>query len=118
MLSNELIANADEDFYLFRSNIQHFIKSKGIDAIITFMTNGKIKEYYENREYLKSLYLLSYLDTLCLQYNLPLCVEFEEYRKVQLKEPAIISQIPTDDQSYLQEFKRHNIYEVSIYDVC
>ena len=118
MLSNEPIVNANGDFYLFRSNIQHFIKNKGVDAIITFMTNGKIKEYYENREYLKCLYLLSCLDTLCLQYNLPLCVEFEEYRKMQLKEPAIISQIPTDDQSYLQEFKRHNIYEVSIYDVC
>lgn len=118
MLVNEPIVKTADDFYMFRSDIQHFIKSKGIDAIIAFMTDGRIREYYENKEYLKSLYLLSCLDTLCIQYNLPLCSDFEEYRKTQLKEPVMISQIPSDNQTYLQEFKRHNIYEASIYDVC
>ena len=118
MIVNEPIVKTDDDFYMFRSAIQHFIKRKGIEAIIAFMTDGRIREYYENKEYLKSLYLLSCLDTLCIQYNLPLCSDFEEYRQTQLIEPVMIAQIPSNNQTYLQEFKRHNIYEVSIYDVC
>jgi hypothetical protein len=107
-----------DNFYLFRSNIQHVIKREGMDAISYIIDSGNIRNFYVSKDYLKSLYLLSCLDTLCIEYELPLCGDYDDIRKCKLKAPVFLGNEKREDESYLPEFAKHNIYEVSIHDVC
>lgn len=56
-----------DNFYVFRSNIQHVIKREGMDAISYIIDSGNIRNFYASKDYLKSMYLLSCLDTLCIE---------------------------------------------------
>lgn len=110
-----------DNFYVFRSNIQHKIKADKKKAILDILDSKDIETYFLKKDYLKCLYLLSVLDTLCLELNYPLCADYDKFRNLKLEEPVYLSTInkkKEDTVTYLPEFIKHNIYEVSIYDVC
>ncbi len=110
-----------DNFYVFRSNIQHKIKNNSQKAVLDILESKEIDIYYEKKDYLKCLYLLSCLDTLCIELNLPLCEEYDKYRQLKCEKPIYISTISKGndpDVKYLPEFVKHNIYEISIHDVC
>lgn len=111
-----------DNFYLFRSAIQHEIKRKGIMFVAEVIQLNDIVIYHEMGEYLKCLYLLACVDTLCYQYSLPICSDLDPYRKLQLTEPVYLnhSNLNTKNTSstFLPIFQKYNIYEVTIYDAC
>lgn len=107
------------NFYLFRSMIQHKIRSSELKFIQKFVSENYIENYFEKGEYLKCVYSLVCLDMLCEKYEIPLCVEYNYYRQIVFEEPIYLSQShKLENYDYMPEFKRHNIYEISIYDVC
>lgn len=111
-----------DNFYLFRSAIQHEIKRKGLLFVSEIIQQNDIAIYYAMGEYLKCLYLLACVDTLCDQYALPLCANLDPYRTLQLTEPVYLNREnvnSTDEQvAFLPVFQKYNIYEVTIYDAC
>lgn len=121
MINDHYLPNPKDNFYVFRSNIQHKIKINKKKAILDILNSNEIELYFIQKDYLKCLYLLSCLDTLCLECNYPLCLEYDKYRTLKCKTPVYLSTIHQErekDIIYLPEFVKHNIYEVSIYDIC
>lgn len=121
MRNDDFLVDNRNNFYVFRSNIQHRIKENKRKALLDIIKNNEIEFYYSEKEYLKCLYLLSCVDTLCLELNYPLCTEYERFRELKCKKPVFISTLNKHRDkniSYLPEFEKHNIFEVSIYDIC
>ena len=100
-------------FGMFRSNVQHSIRSDEVKFIETLTANNDIEEYFNNGEYTKALYLLCCLETLCEKNSLPLDTKFSKYDGIALKNPLYIYE--TGD--FLPAFKERNIYERSLYNV-
>lgn len=109
----DIIMGYNEPFVFFRSNIQHLIKYNKVKAMKSILSTKVIPYLFDKEEYDKCLYLLSCFDTLCLEMNLPLCSDYDEYRQKKLKEPLVLY----SDDNCLPEFVKHNIYERSITDV-
>ena len=106
----------------FRSNIQHMVKEGEEKMILYIIDNSLIPYYIEKNDYLKGLYLLALLDYLCIKNGYPCVREYDEYRKLKLKEPFFptLAAKETKDQfkdKVLPEFLQYNIWEISIYDV-
>ena len=108
----------NDNFYLFRSEVQHEIKRKGIKFILDIINENDIPIYFEHQEYLRGFYLLACIDTLCEEYNLPLCSDYDIYRNMKLSKPVYLSTQNIETVQYLLHFVRYNIYEITIYDAC
>ena len=108
----------NDNFYLFRSEIQHEIKRKGMIFILDVLENNSISQYFEAKEYVKCFYLLACIDTLCDEYNFPICSDYDIYRTKKLSEPLYLNNQNIENVQYLSHFIRHNIYEVTIHDAC
>lgn len=109
--------NTDNNFYVFRSEIQHKIKNNKYQFILDIINSDIITLFYKQADYVKCLYLLSCIDTLCMEENIPICSDYDKYRQLKLKMPLYIGKDIKDD-NYLPIFKAHNIYEVTLYDAC
>ena len=109
-------------FELFKSNVCHRLKE--------LIESGDIDTYYQRNWYPECLYLLAMVDYISRENDVPLCEEYNEYRKQKLtnvlypasvltaaavsgseevKTKALINAIP--------EFKRFNIVESEVRNV-
>lgn len=108
-----------EDFQTFRNNLHHELKNQGeLNTLLNILENRKIDYYLMHEDILKAMYLLSLLDYLSKENQLPLCQEYSELRKQTLKEPYYVGNQLQERKSvkYIQEFVTHNIYEGDLYD--
>ena len=57
---------------------------------------------------------------MCKKNEYSICSDYDEIRKKRLESPFFVG-VELKDQvkdTYIEEFKKHNIYEVAIYDAC
>lgn len=119
------------DFDLFKSNVCHELKRDGdIKYIMETLKSKRIITYYQRKWYPESLYLLSLIDYLSKQHDLPLCREYDELRKQALAKPVYPASViaecaasKNDDakekakEKAIPEFLEHNIIESDIRNV-
>lgn len=121
-----------QSFEAFKSNVCHRVKDAGdMDFIIETLQSDEIRRLYQKGWYPESLYLLAMVDYLCRENGLPFCAEYSDIRKAKLREPiypagiltlayAVHSDAPKKE-SYahaIPEFKRFNIIESEVRNVC
>lgn len=108
-----------EDFQTFRNKVHHELKDKGeIDTLLDILESRRIDYYLLHEDTLKAMYLLSLLDYLSKENQVPLCQEYAEFRKKSLKEPYYVGDKfnRREYKNCIQEFVKHNIYEGDLYD--
>ncbi len=119
-------------FDLFKSSICHKVKDLGdLSFIEMTITSNRIDIYFEKGWYPESLYLLSMLDYLSRENDIPLYTKYNDLRCKKLDEPIFPSSIlvkaavMNDDsikdeaiKNSIPEFIQHNIVESEIRDVA
>ena len=119
-------------FDLFKSNICHEVKELGdLNFIVKTIEGNYIDVYLEKKWYPESLYLLSMLDYLSNENNIPIYTKYNDLRNKKLPEPIFPSSIlvkaavMNDDsikeeaiKNSIPEFIQHNIVESNIRDVA
>lgn len=120
------------DFETFKSTICHLVKDRGdIDFIIDTLKTDEIRLYWDRKWYPESFYLLAMIDYLSRENGLPLCQDYEDIRSCTLSEPLyprdinLAAKLNTSldlrrqsIEEAIPEFKRFNIVESRIRDVC
>ncbi|MDR1737014.1 MAG: helix-turn-helix transcriptional regulator [Oscillospiraceae bacterium] len=131
----ELLSEAMEyrpRFETFKSNVCHMVKDMGdMEFIIQTYETDKIRKLFDKKWYLESLYLLAMVDYLSRENDLPIAIEYEDIRSARLREPvypasvlvksiASKSEQPLIDSmnAAIPEFKRCNIVEAEVRNVC
>ena len=131
----DLLASSMEHrpaFDTFKSNVCHMVKDMGdLGFIIEILESDKIRKLYQRQWYRESLYLLAMVDYLSRINDLPVAVEYSDIRAAKLAEPIYPSSIiamsffAKSDQPKIDsfnesipEFKRFNIVENEIRNVC
>jgi len=119
-------------FETFKSNVCHKVKDMGdMDFIINTLESDEIRRLYQKRWYPESLYLLAMVDYISRLNDLPVCKEYSDIRQARLTVvlypagiltlcAALNSDQPKKD-SWLEaipEFKRFNIVESEVRNVC
>ena len=119
-------------FENFKSTICHRVKEMGdIDFIVDTLESHDIRKYYERKWYTESLYLLAMLDYISRENDVPMCDEYDDLRMCKLEKPVYPASIlavsvtsKNDDalknaeKSAIPEFKRFNIIESEVRNVC
>lgn len=134
ILENNSAAKADYrcSFETFKSNTCHHVKDLGdIDFIIETLETDEIRKLYERRWYREALYLLAMVDYLSRLNNLPICTNYNDIRSQRLEKPnypagIVVSYAATGDEGIkekalanaIPEFKRFNIVESEVRNVC
>ena len=120
-----------ENFDIFKSNVCHQLKLLGdMDFILETLKSDNIRKYYNMHMHKESFYLLAMLDYLCRENNLPYCKDYNNLRKLKLKEPlfssgvlAMCAAMQNDSakkealDEAIPEFKHFNIIEGAVRDV-
>ena len=118
-------------FELYKSNVCHELKEKGdIQFVIDTLENNKVRMLYDKGWYVESLYLLAMLDYVSRENNVPICTEYDDLRKLKLKETVypksilIIYAVSNNDEikekaynESIPEFARFNIVENDVRNV-
>ena len=118
-------------FELFKSNVCHKLKSLGdIRFLIDTIESEDIITYYNRSWYPECLYLLAMVDYISRENNIPLCQEYNKYRRLKLKNiiypssiltAAAVSENDTIKEKALEnaidEFMRFNIVENEVRNV-
>ena len=118
-------------FDLFKSNVCHKLKELGdIKFLIDTIESGEISEYYKRKWFPECLYLLAMVDYLSRENDIPLCEEYNQYRKMKLENILYPSSVLTAAavaenegvkqkavDSSIPEFIRFNIVESEIRNV-
>ena len=123
-LNHDLKENGDsvyqpENFQTFRNKLHHrLVKENELDIIVELLENKSIDYFYERKDYLKALYLLSLVDYVLKKNDLPVCAEYSEMRRLKLKDPYYVGDSVFEKKvdDCIEEFARHNIYEGDLYD--
>ena len=119
------------DFELYKSNVCHELKEKGdIQFVIDTLEKDKIRMLYDKGWYAESLYLLAMLDYVSRLNDIPLCTEYDDLRRLKLKETvypksilavyAVSSNEEIKEKAYnesIPEFVRFNIVENEVRNV-
>ena len=119
-------------FETYKSNICHYVKDMGdLDFIIDTLENDKIRKLFDKKWYPEALYLLAMVDYLSRENDLPLALEYNDIRRAKLEKPIypagilIMCAMSKSDQPKIDswneaipEFKRFNIVEAEIRNVC
>ena len=83
-------------FEAFKSNVCHMVHDMGeLNFIAQTLESNRISELWEKRWYAESLYLLSMVDYLCRENDLPVCAEYAEMRRARLSETLYPASILT-----------------------
>lgn len=131
----ELLLDSPEyrnDFEAFKGNVCHQVKYLGdLDFIVETLKSGDIRKFWERKWYPEAFYLLAMVDYLSRVNEIPLCTDYNDIRACSLKEPiyprdvilfAIINPDGDDREQCAAEaipkFKRFNIMECDVRDVC
>ena len=116
-----------EELDLFKNNLSHEISSIGdIKFLDKYLRNNHVEMLYNKGNSLESLYLLSLIDYLCEQHNLPIPKNYQYIRANKLDRiyvPKSIylllscRQITVSKifQESIPSFLTHNIVEADIY---
>lgn len=119
----------DTSFDIFKSNVCHELKNLGnMDFIRRYLSNNEIVELYNAKKYKESLYLLSLVDYLSKENNIPLVSEYDEIRNKKLNKIYVskslyyllknkIVKISDTFKESIAEFLKHNIIEADIRNV-
>ncbi len=131
----ELLLESDDyrcSFETFKGNVCHYVKAEGdIDFIIETLESRDIRRYWERQWYPEAFYLLAMVDYLSRENDLPLCEEYDDMRSCSLEEPifprdvSLAAKISPElnrkemcVREAIPEFKRFNIMESEVRDVC
>lgn len=131
VMEKESIMKQSVSFELFKSNVCHHVKEIGdIEFVVETLTSGLIKDYFEQKKFVESLYMLAMVDYLSRENGLPLCAEYNAIRKSRLDRPiypqsvlALSYTIKDDNvkkrsfEEAIPEFRRFNIVECEVRDV-
>lgn len=124
--------NARSEFEIYKSNICHRVKDIGdIKFIIETLQEDQIRKLYKREWYRECFYLLAMVDYLSRENELPICLDYEEIRQKKLQKPiypaSVIVAATAEknerlkrlcEENAIPEFKRFNIIEGDIRDVC
>ena len=81
-------------FELFKSNVCHKLKALGdINFLIDTIESKDIIDYYNRSWYPECLYLLAMVDYISRENDVPLCEEYNQYRKLKLNDTIYPSSI-------------------------
>lgn len=119
------------EFELFKSNVCHKLKELGdTEFIIRTLESNEIRMFYQKKWYPECLYMLAMLDYISRVNNIPICSEYNDIRKMKLKdvlypEGIIAYSIAFQDEDIksralsnaIPEFIRFNIVESEVRDV-
>ena len=119
-------------FELFKSAICQRAKSLGYREFIKqVLLSDDISHYFERKEYAEALYLLAMVDYLSNKHNIPLYNKFDNMRTMKLanivypRDIELLALLNKNDkvkkdawESAIPEFKRHNIVENEVENVC
>lgn len=119
----------DDDFDLFKSNtLQRLKRIDEISFIKQLTSSTLIEDLFKQKEYSKSLYLLSLIDYLSIKNNVPLENKYAELRTAKLDRvyvsksiylllKAKIIKVSDIYKESIDTFLSHNIVEAEIYNV-
>lgn len=122
---------ASTSFELFKSNVCHRVKDIGdLRFICETLKSGKIRQFFDEKQYAQSLYLLAMVDYLCRENDLLICSDYRDIRRTRLDKPIYPQSVlamsyfaGNDDakkeswEDAIPEFKHFNIVEGEIRDV-
>ena len=120
-----------ESFENFKSNMCHFLKSKGdIDFLLELLEKNLVIYYYDREWYAECLYTLAMIDYLCRINDIPLVTDYEKFRDMKLdkvvypisiwvyaemcNKPEVLTE---SYENSIPEFKRFNIVENEVRNV-
>jgi transcriptional regulator with XRE-family HTH domain len=134
LLENNNVESQDYrcSFETFKSNTCHRVKDMGdIDFIIETLETDEVRKLYDRSWHREALYLLAMVDYLSRINGLPVCTNYNDIRSKKLEKPCypagvIVSSAATGDESIkekaledaIPEFKRFNIVESDVRNVC
>lgn len=118
-------------FELFKSNVCHKLKALGdIQFLIDTIESEDIITYYNRCWYPECLYLLAMVDYISRENDVPLCEEYNQYRKLKLNDIIYPSSVLTAAavsknnnikekalKNAIPEFMRFNIVESEVRNV-
>ena len=119
-------------FELYKSAVCQRVKSSGEDVFIREVsTSDEIPALLEKREFAEALYLLAMLDYLSRKRCVSLCARFDSIRDLKLvnivypQDIELLALLQHSDEvkrraweEAIPEFKRHNIVENEVENVC
>lgn len=119
----------DTSFDIFKSNVCHELKNLGDIAFLRkYLASNEIVELYRNKNYKEALYLLSLIDYLSKENNIPLVKEFDEIRNKKLNKIYVskslyylikgkVVKVSDVFKECIATFIKHNIIESDIKNV-
>lgn len=132
LVEDEVLRNSRGDFEIFKSNMCHDVKYKGdIEFIIETLEKDEVNMYWRMKWYKEAYYTLAMIDYLSRINDIPICNNYDDIRATKLEEPVYprdvitLKKLKVDENAYenalreaIPEFKRFNIIEGEIRDVC
>lgn len=120
------------DFELYKSSICQKVKTLGYKAFIKdVLLSDEITKLVSSEEYAEAFYLLAMLDYLSNKHGVPLYNKYAPLRRLKLqttlypRDIELLTVLYKSDEykqkaweEAIPEFKRHNIIEREIEDVC
>jgi len=108
------------------------VKDMGdLNFIIHILEENEIVKLYKRKWVIESVYLLAVVDYLSRENDLPLCLEYNDIRKIRFRKPiyplsviclslALQSEEPKEEiiKKAIHEFLRYNIIETEVRNVC
>ena len=119
-----------EDFDLFKSNTLQYLKNMDeVSFIARIVSSKEIENYFLEKKYLESLYLLSLIDYLSNKNSIPLLEQYNHIRDYKCKKIYVsksiylllmMKQIKVTEiyKNAIKEFLNHNIIEAEIENVA
>ena len=118
----------DDSFDLFKSNVSHeLVELSDINFLKKHLSNNTVFRYFKNNKLVEAVYLLSTIDYICTNHNLPLAKEYDEVRKLKMKKLYVSKSVyyllkskkeKISDlyKESIPSFLEHNILEANLYD--
>lgn len=119
----------DELFDLYRSSVCQELMVKGYEEFLKrHISQNNVRHLFDYDKKLEALYLLSVIDYLCKEHDLPLVKEYNDIRSYKMDKLYVskgvysllknkMTNITKVFEDSLEVFLKHNIAEDSIYNV-
>ena len=128
----QLINEEEDDFELFKSYVCQQVHALGyIEFIKKVLSTDIISSLYADEKYAEALYMLAMLDYQSNKHDIPLYKKYDPLRSLKLREPlyprdielltVLYNSNTVKEQAWdaaIPEFKRHNIVENEVENVC
>ena len=95
------------------------LKTANKTRVIIKIGNDRIRKYYKKKWYPESLYLLTMLDCISRENNIPLCTQYDDMRNLKLKTPLFpASVLVATKVAKNDELKHRSIRELIPEFIC